>query len=161
MALSLSDLFRHNLNRKNDVYFSIQEEIEAVKAYLEIEQIRFGDRLQFNIEVDGTLNELQIPRNIIQPVIENAVKHGISALEGQGILKLEITQNQDAVEISVYDNGPAFPEGIVSGYGLQSIFDILELSYKDKAALSWESEPQKRIWICIQKNELKKEYDAI
>ncbi|MBE7639554.1 hypothetical protein GUB10_04325 [Salegentibacter sp. BLCTC] len=161
MALSLSDLFRHNLNRKDEAYSSILEELEAIEAYLEIEQIRFGERLQFSIEVDETLNELQIPRNIIQPLIENAVKHGISAVEGQGVIKLKIIQNQDTVEISVYDNGPAFPEGIVSGYGLQSIFDILELSYQNKAALSWESTPKKRIWISIAKNELKKGQDAI
>ena len=151
MAVSLSDLFRHNLNRNNAPFCTLEEEVEAVEAYLEIEQIRFGDRLKFKIEVDDTLKRYLIPRNIIQPLLENAIKHGTTELQDCGKIKLYITQTEEKLEISVYDNGPNFQEGIVSGYGLQSIFDILDLTYKQNATLSWENQPEKRIWISISK----------
>ena len=151
MAVSLSDLFRHNLNRNNAPFCKLEEEVEAVEAYLEIEQIRFGDRLKFKIKVDDTLKRYLIPRNIIQPLLENAIKHGTTELQDCGKIKLYITQTEEKLEISVYDNGPNFQEGIVSGYGLQSIFDILDLTYKQNATLSWENQPEKRIWISISK----------
>ena len=156
MALSLSDLFRHNLNRTNKPFCTIQEEIEATKAYMEIEQIRFGNKLEFSTEIDESLYDFLIPRNIIQPLLENAIKHGVSQLKTTGKIKLQIIESGENIQISVYDNGPAFQEGSISGYGLQSIFDILNLTYKNKAELSRENTPEKRVWISISKNELKK-----
>ncbi|MFI2742150.1 sensor histidine kinase [Zhouia sp. PK063] len=155
MALSLSDLFRHNINRKNEATCSITEEVEAVKAYLEIEQIRFGDKMQFSINVTKETLRLQIPRNIIQPLVENAIKHGLNELEEKGIIIIDIQLKNENLEISVYDNGPDFPEGIVSGYGLQSIYDILHLSYENNALLNWENTPKKRVYIAINQHVLK------
>lgn len=157
MALSLSDLFRHNLNRKNETFCSIKEEVDAAIAYMDIEQIRFGDQLQFNTELYESLYDYLIPRNIIQPLLENAIKHGISKLKTPGKIKLRIIQNEDMVEITVFDNGPGFKDGSISGYGLQSIFDILKLTYDEKASLNWENTPEKRVWISIEKIALKKE----
>ena len=157
MALSLSDLFRHNLNRKNEAFCSIKEEVEAAIAYMDIEQIRFGVQLQFNTELDESLYNYLIPRNIIQPLLENAIKHGISKLNKPGKIELRIIQNEDMVEIAVYDNGPDFKEGSISGYGLQSIFDILKLTYNNEATLNWENTPEKSVWISIDKNALIKE----
>ncbi|MBD0836638.1 sensor histidine kinase [Aestuariibaculum suncheonense] len=149
MALSLSDLFRYNINRNNTLSSTIKEEIEAVRAYLQIEQIRFGDRMKFSIEVDESIEQFEIPRNIIQPLVENAIKHGVSKIKHEGIIKVKIQKNNEVVEISVSDNGPDFPEGVITGYGLQSINDILKLSYEGEGELHWENEPAKRIWITI------------
>ncbi len=154
MALSLSDLFRHNLNRKNEAFCTIEDEVEAAIAYMNIEQIRFGEQLQFNTELDESLYNYLIPRNIIQPLLENAIKHGISKLNKPGKIKLSIIQNQNQVEISVFDNGPDFKEGSISGYGLQSIFDILKLTYNNEATLNWEDTPEKRVWISIDETVL-------
>lgn len=153
MALSLSDLFRHNLNRKNEATSSIKDEIEALKAYLKIEQIRFGERMTFTIEIEKDLEHYQIPRNIIQPLVENAIKHGISKILEKGFIKVDINKAQNNIIIAVTDNGPRFPDGLVSGYGLQSIHDILKLSYGDKASLSWENQPTKTIVITIEDHE--------
>ncbi|WP_136467733.1 sensor histidine kinase [Flagellimonas onchidii] len=149
MALSLSDLFRHNINRENRSMTSINDEIEAIKSYLEIEQIRFGERMQYTIFVDESASTLEIPRNIIQPLVENAIKHGFSKIMDKGAIELKVEKNEQGITISVYDNGSDFPEGVVNGYGLQSVHDILELTYKKEAYLNWESLPKKRIWIEI------------
>ena len=133
------------------------EEVDAAIAYMDIERIRFGDQLQFNTELYESLYDYLIPRNIIQPLLENAIKHGISKLKTPGKIKLRIIQNEDMVEIAVFDSGPGFKDGSISGYGLQSIFDILKLTYNEKASLNWENTPEKRVWISIEKVALNKE----
>ena len=149
MAHSLSDLFKYSINRKDKKMSTIFEEVEMVKTYLDIEKIRFGDRLQFNVLIDKELENNEIPLFLIQPLVENAVKHGISQNEGEGIIILKISKEQNEIRISVSDNGPNFPEGLVSGHGLQTVFDLLRLTYGDKATLNWTNTPQKMIIITI------------
>src|SRR5690606_4465240 len=122
MAHSLSDLFKYSINRKNKKMSTVLDEIDMVNSYLEIEKIRFGDRLQFTIDVDTELENNEIPLFLIQPLVENAVKHGVSQNEGEGNIVLKISKEQNEIHISVSDNGPDFPEGLVSGHGLQTVF---------------------------------------
>jgi len=150
MALSLSDLFKYTINRKGKKDSTIGDEVEMVKNYLEVEQIRFDDRLNFIIEVDPSLENTKIPMFLIQPLIENAVKHGISKLENNGQITLRIQKSEAGITIIVEDNGPDFPEGLVSGHGLQTVFDLLRLTYKEKASISWKNTPTKQIKITIE-----------
>ena len=149
MAHSLSDLFKYSINRKDKKTNTILDEVNMVKTYLEIEKIRFGDRLQFTVDVDKDLENIEIPLFLIQPLVENAVKHGISKNEGEGKIGLKISKEQNEIIISVSDNGPDFPEGLLSGHGLQTVFDLLRLTYGDKAALNWTNTPEKMIIITI------------
>ena len=102
-----------------------------------------------NIEVDETLMNNEIPLFLIQPLVENAVKHGISQNEGEGTIRLKIEKEVNKLLISVSDNGPDFPEGLVSGHGLQTVYDLLRLNYKDNASLNWTNTPKKMIMIQI------------
>jgi sensor histidine kinase YesM len=149
MALSLSDLFRHSINRKGKKVNTLGDELSLVRNYLEIEQIRFGDRLTFSIDVDPDLLSVEIPMFMLQPLVENAIKHGVSKIEGQGNIGLKINKKDNGILISVQDNGPEFPEGLVSGHGLQTVYDLLRFSYGDKAAISWHNQPKKEITIYI------------
>lgn len=149
MALSLSDLFRHSINQKEKKTNTLGDELSLVRNYLEIEQIRFGDRLQFSIDVEPDLLSLEIPMFILQPLVENAIKHGISKIEEQGEINLQITKNNNGILISVQDNGPDFREGLVSGHGLQTVYDLLRFSYGDKTEISWHNQPKKEITIFI------------
>jgi two-component system LytT family sensor kinase len=149
MALSLSDLFRYTINRKGGKESTLNDELNLVRSYLEIEQIRFGDRLKFTIEVESDLLSVEVPMFILQPLVENAIKHGVSKNEGQGEIRVKIIKKGKGIFISVLDNGPDFPEGLVSGHGLQSVYDLLRLSYGDKAEMNWHNEPQKEITIYI------------
>ncbi|MBJ2173166.1 histidine kinase [Aureibaculum sp. A20] len=150
MALSLSDLFKYTINRKGKKDSTIGDEVEMVKNYLEVEQIRFEDRLNFIIDVDKSLENIKIPMFLIQPLIENAVKHGISKVENNGQITLKINKTETGFTIIVEDNGPDFPEGLVSGHGLQTVFDLLRLTYKEKASISWKNKPTKQIKITIE-----------
>lgn len=149
MALSLSDLFRHSINRKGEKVNTLGDELSLVQNYLEIEQIRFGDRLDFSIDVETDLLTVEIPMFILQPLVENAIKHGISKIEGQGKIILKVSKKDSGILISIQDNGPEFPEGLVSGHGLQTVYDLLKFSYGDKTEMSWHNQPQKEITIQI------------
>lgn len=149
MAYSLSDLFKYSINRKDKRTNTIKDEVEMVKTYLEIEKIRFEDRLQFTLEVDTIIENKEIPMFLIQPLVENAIKHGISKNVGQGNINLKIERKEKNIYFSVYDNGPDFPDGLISGHGLQTVYDLLRLNYKDNASLNWTNTPKKMIMIQI------------
>jgi two-component system LytT family sensor kinase len=149
MALSLSDLFRHSINRKGKKVNTLGDELSLVRNYLEIEQIRFGDRLDFSIDVEPDLLKVEIPMFMLQPLVENAIKHGISKIEDQGEIVLKVNKKDNGILISVQDNGPDFPEGLVSGHGLQTVYDLLRFSYGDKSEISWHNHPKKEITIFI------------
>lgn len=151
MALSLSNLFRYSINKKGQKMSTVKEEVLMVENYLEIEKIRFGDRLKFTLDIDETLENEEIPMYILQPLVENAIKHGISEIRGEGLITLEIKKELDTLYINVRDNGPGFPSGLVSGHGIQTVYDLLRLSYGNKAFLKWENTPVKQISISITK----------
>ena len=143
MAHSLSDLFKYSINRKGKRMSTVKDEIDMVKSYLDIEKIRFGDRLQFVIEVEEGLKNNKIPLFLIQPLVENAVKHGISQNKGKGKIVLNIEKEINHLLITVKDSGPDFPEGLVSGHGLQTVYDLLRLSYGEKSVFKLDKYARK------------------
>jgi sensor histidine kinase YesM len=149
MALSLSDFCRSAINKQNKDMATISEEINMVTNYLEIEKLRLGERLKYEINTNDQLQDIEVPRFLLQPLVENAIKHGISKITGDGFIRLKVTDNENKLLIAVYDNGPAFPNDLISGYGLQSLFDKLEILYQGKASLNWENGPEKCICVTL------------
>ena len=102
MALALSKLFQYNLNRENKMKAKISEEIEMVEQYLFVEKQRFDDRLDFKIDVDKTLKNKEIPKFLLQPLVENAIKHGISKIVEKGIIKIEMKFIESNLSIKIF-----------------------------------------------------------
>jgi len=152
MALSLSDLFRYSINKKGEKMSTIKEEVTMVENYLDIEKIRFGDRLTFQLDIDKSILDKKIPMYILQPLVENAIKHGISKIRGEAKIALQIIKEENNLFIRVSDNGPDFPKSLISGHGLQTVNDLLRLSYGDNASLTWENAPKKTITINLPLN---------
>jgi two-component system, LytTR family, sensor kinase len=154
MTLLLSKLFRYTTGRKTADYFdTIENELEMVETYLQVEKVRFGDRLRFAVEVtDENLKSLQVPKFILQPIVENAIKHGISKMAEQGNILVKIYEKDNWLHLCVHDNGPAFPETMGAGYGMRSIQDKLKLLYADSARLELVNEPAKSVNIAIHKS---------
>lgn len=144
MALALSKLFRYSINREQSDWSTLGEEINMVKIYLDIEKVRFDDRLDFSVDLPEELFDERVPRFMIQPLVENAIKHGISKLTGQGIINVEIQKNARQIEVAVADNGPGFPDDLVPGFGLQGIYDKLEIMYPGQFELHFVNAPQKQ-----------------
>ena len=144
MALSLSDFFKYSINREQKQTNPLSEELKAVETYLEIEKVRFGDRLTYSIECPDSLKSVQIPQLLIQPLVENAVKHGISKLLKDGVIQIVVSAlESEQISICVYDNGPDFPSGPMSGFGIRNTHERLQLLYDDKASMNWKNQPKK------------------
>lgn len=149
MTINLSALFRKTTGKNAETFCTLKEEIEMVETYLAIEQVRFGERLRFEANIPKKCEALQVPTFIIQPLVENAIKHGISGLVTQGIITINAHCDVDSLQISVTDNGKAFELGENSGYGLTSIQEKLRLLYGEKGQLTLENSPQKQVIITL------------
>lgn len=149
MALSLSDFFKYSINREQKQTNPISEELELVKTYLEIEKVRFGERLNFEIDCPKDLMTVHIPQLLIQPLVENAIKHGIAQILADGKIKVSVVAENRNIKIRVTDNGPAFPSGPLSGFGIRNTHERLALMYETKASLNWENGDEKYIEITL------------
>lgn len=149
MTMQLSKLFRYSINTLQENYVSIKEEVEILNTYLDIEKIRFGNRIKFQIEASVTLENKLIPRFLLQPLVENALKHGLKDIRKNGEMRVIITQSENKIEIFIHDNGSPFPEELIAGYGLQSTFDKLQLLYKEDHDIQINNTPEKHIKISI------------
>lgn len=148
MVLSLSDLFRYSLNTQGKSYTTVTEEITMVKTYLEIEKTRFEEQLQYTITISPDCEKYLIPRFLIQPLVENAIKHGTSKVE-KGILEISVSKQNNSLQIMVADNGHDFPQQITTGYGIRNVSEKLDLLFPEKNNVSFYNQPQKHILIQI------------
>jgi len=149
MALALSDFFKYAINREQKQLNTLSEELNAVRTYLEIEKVRFGDRLSFEIDCPEELQNIQIPQLLIQPLVENAIKHGLSQITENGLIRIVVAKEKAQLEIRIYDNGPAFPEGPLSGFGIQNTQERIALLYGAKATINWRNGAEKYIEISL------------
>ncbi len=121
LLLHLSNFFRKNLKRSGDLS-SLEEELDHVNSYLVIEKARFGERLQVTEAIDPELLQIKIPTFTLQPIVENAVKHGISNLLDGGEIKISARREGGKVTISVEDNAGLFCDNIQSdGLGMNIV----------------------------------------
>ena len=138
----LAQVFRYTLRRSEKEWARLDEEAEFAAAYLRLEKARFGERLEVNLAIDPAASKVSVPAMCVQPLIENAIRHGTSTLEGKGIVGLRIAVNGSAASIEVYDNGPGFPSGFSltssAGHGLRNVAERLQGYYGDSARLWWE-----------------------
>jgi sensor histidine kinase YesM len=149
MTLKLSRLFRYSINQNQEHLVKVKEEVEIVNTYLDIEKVRFGNRINFTFNVDDSLLECKIPRFLIQPLVENALKHGLSQVAENGKLYIGIHKVDQAIEIIIADSGKPFPEELQTGYGLQSTYDKLDLLFAERYNVQINNEPRKQIKINI------------
>jgi len=140
----LAAVFRYTLRKSEAEWATVAEEVEFVTAYLRIEQARFGDRLHVEVDVAPAAAQVTIPAMSVQPLVENAIKHGVSAMEGGGLVGLRAAIRGNALEIEVSDNGPGFPPGFTlegpgEAHGLRNVAERMRGYFGDGARLGWES----------------------
>jgi two-component system sensor histidine kinase YesM len=108
MLQHLSDFFRYNLSQGSDI-ISLRQELNIVESYLYLSNIRFADKLTYSIEVDERFADVLIPKLILQPLVENAVVHGIEQIEENGFVNVSVRESEGALLIEVTDNGLGIP----------------------------------------------------
>ena len=151
MALSLSKLFRYNINKDDEHSTCLSQEIEMINIYLEVEKNRFDEMLTYSINVENQLNDFIIPKFLLQPLVENAVKHGTSKITEKGIIEINIFEENGKVIVDIFDNGPKFDNGLTSGYGLQNTYEKLKLLYKKQFDIEFVNEGRKHLRISLEK----------
>ncbi len=151
MTIALADLFRYSINYSNNNYTTVRDEVEMADVYLQIEKIRFEDKLNYTMTVEEGLNHFLVPRFVLQPLVENAVKHGLKATGQMTNIRLEVKQNGTGMVINVADTGPLFPDELVPGYGVKSVYDKLDLLFPGNYEMHFSNIPVKQVSLYIHK----------
>jgi len=146
MISRLSDLLRITFSHAGGACIPLHEELEFLQKYLEIEQTRFQDRLTVDYDVDPDTLDAEVPRLILQPLVENAIKHGVAPRIGPGAISIATRRDGERLCLSVRDNGVGLTGGsraqLHGGVGLSNTRDRLECLYGSDHSLTFvESTP--------------------
>jgi LytS/YehU family sensor histidine kinase len=137
MIAGLSDLLRRSLDLGAAPDVTLAEEIDLVTRYLDIQRARFGDRLQVRIAIDGAAADARVPALLLQPLVENAITHGLAARLDAGRIDIDASVNGTDVVIDVTDDGPGMENGSATPerIGLGNTRARLHAAYGDRARL--------------------------
>lgn len=153
MTIKLSQLFRYSINTQDANWSTVKEEMQIVNIYLDIERVRFGNRIAFRASADESLSDVKIPRFLIQPLVENALKHGLKNTGSGGELSVDVKDAGNELIIEVSDNGEPFPSDMLAGYGLQSISDKISLLYHNTGSVNFVNSPRKMAVVRLPKQQ--------
>ncbi len=153
LTVKLANIFRRTLQVSEKEIISLHEELSFIADYLEIEKARFGERLQVVQRVE--VQDARIPCFTLQPLIENAIKHGAAPKIRTTTIRIEVTQTDSRLTIRVTDDGMGIPrqnlEGILQrGYGLRNMIDRLTIHYGSDFTWKVESEFQQGTTILLE-----------
>jgi len=142
MISQLSEFMRYTLERDKLVTITLDEELSMIRLYLDLERVRYGERLRTHFEIDPDSLEAGVPSMILQPLFENALKYVIAGTIEGGEIKLSIRRDDVQLYIDLEDTGhpenrnnPDFISGIQQGIGLQNIAERLKAHYQEAAAM--------------------------
>jgi sensor histidine kinase YesM len=147
--MNLTELLRRVL-RSNEELTTLGEEIDLVAAYLDIERARFEERLEIEIHVPEAMRSMNVPPLIVQPLVENSVKHGIAPSRSGGRVTVEARLDEEepeqVVTLSVQDSGEGATKDMISngrrrGVGLRNVEERLRYYYGDRASITISSQP--------------------
>jgi two-component system, LytTR family, sensor kinase len=141
MIIKLSDFMRYALSKKDEQPVSLRSELENLRLYLDIEKVRFGDRLFFEEKIGENCLEIKMPVMLLQPLYENAIKHGVYESTDRVLITTEVKLTDSYVEISISNNYEAVPSPRHgTGTGLLNVARRLEVSYGKKASIKTTKE---------------------
>jgi len=133
MLTRMSELLRASLENVGRHEVSLREELDFLKNYLEIEQTRFQDRLAVRMDIEPEVLDARVPNLILQPLVENAIRHGIAPRAQPGVIEISATRKNGVVRLRVRDNGPGLtssvPENLNKGIGISNTQARLQQLY--------------------------------
>lgn len=140
MTIELGQLLRSTLDRDADQHVTLREELQLLHNYLAIEELRYGDRLTIAQDVPDDCLDCLVPNLLLQPLVENAIRHGIEPSPGMARLEIGARRNNDHLQLWVDDNGQGLPPNwsldASRGHGLRMTNRRLELLYQHRAQLA-------------------------
>lgn len=132
MIAALSDFMRRVAMSSNDSLVRLAQEVEFLERYLHIQEVRFGARLKLDLQIPNELRQARIPSLTLQPLVENAIKHGIAKRAQGGEVRVEAANSEGRLRLSVYNDGPLLENGhptAPDGIGLSNLRTRLKLLY--------------------------------
>ena len=136
MLVGLSDLLRHTLEHSSRQEVELREELSFIKLYLSIQEMRFSDRMRIEFDIDPQTAKALVPNLILQPLTENALRHGIARTVASGVVGITSTIEDGHLRLMVYDNGAGLPDDWQmkgsAGIGLANTVARLQQLYDDK-----------------------------
>jgi len=139
---SLSDCLRRLLHESDAQIVPLRRELDLLDKYLELQKLRFGDALRVDIDVPDDLLTLQVPSVVLQPIVDNAIKHGISRRVGGGTVRIAATRANGMLTLSVYNDGPPLQhEPGTPGIGVANLRARLGMLYGSNFLLRIENAP--------------------
>jgi len=155
----LADIFRYTLRGSEREWASLEDELDFARSYLEVEQARFGDKLQVEVEATPEVAGLRIPTMMVQTVVENAVKHGVARVRGPSTVALSARRDGDSLVIDVADSGPGFDDAAgrvhvrqdarrqSGGFGLPNVRERLAGHFGERAELSIRRDAERAVTV--------------
>jgi two-component system LytT family sensor kinase len=136
----LGELLRQSLGNGNGAFSTVAREAALLEDYLYIQRLRFSDRLSANVEIDREANDLLIPTMLLQPLVENAIRHGVEPREGKGTVQVSVKRDADKIRICIADSGHGFQLGhdgrpTREGIGIANTRERLDHIYGSGASL--------------------------
>jgi sensor histidine kinase YesM len=139
MLLDLIHYLRTSLSRTLPVATTLDQEMNIIKAYLNIQKVRMGERLRFTIELPDALREYPFPPMLLQPLVENAVKHGLEPVIEGGEITIRVAEKNGLIRIEVQDTGNGFNSYDTAGVGITNVRERIRLLYGDEGRLMLEA----------------------
>lgn len=138
MTLRLAAFFRHSLGLHADRKVALERELELVRDFLAIEQVRFGERLRFEADVDAQAASCMVPPMLLQPLVENAVKHGIGQMLEPGMVRLRAVRAGSLLRIRIENDVDPHGAAVAgTGLGLDNVRRRLTAAYGHEASVHW------------------------
>jgi two-component system LytT family sensor kinase len=138
MIVGLSEFLRRASEDSHRSQVTLLEEVEYLQRYLEIQKVRFGERLQVSVDIPAELLRAQVPNLLLQPLVENAIKHGIAKRVAGGTVRVAGACHNSNLCLSVYNDGPSLPtdwEATQTGVGIGNLRTRLQILHGDESEL--------------------------
>ena len=138
MIVGLSEFLRRSSEDSHRSQVALQEEVEYLQRYLDIQKVRFGERLQVSVDIPSDLLRAQVPNLLLQPLVENAIKHGIAKRVAGGAVRVAGACHDSRLCLSVYNDGPTLPtdwEAAQSGVGIRNLRTRLQILHGSESEL--------------------------
>jgi sensor histidine kinase YesM len=142
MTGQLASLLRSSLDQQTTPLVPLDEELKVVRDYLDIQRVRFGNRLRYDIRVEGEAGSVGVPRLSVQTLVENSVKHAVSIRRDGASMAIHAAVANSVLRITVIDDGPGFDAAVLPpGHGLALLRGRLAMLFGERASLAIESAP--------------------
>lgn len=138
---ALGDLLRRVTDRSEQQLVALDSELEFIGKYLEIQQVRFGARLHCQLDVPAALRRALVPDLILQPLVENAIKHGIARRAKGGALRVDAARDGERLTLTVFNDGPPLAPGAADGVGLSNTRRRLQALFGEAQSIALRDVP--------------------